>query len=365
MAEQSRLGHPRMQLAQEPRLDPRLLAVVSQYNLDRTGVLSSLSALSPGSTLDEVGASMADAGEIFENIYERLPDRLLRDRFELAVEVRPETITNSNGSHTKLQIYRPTVKGGALPCVVYCHGGGAGVSFMTANNNIHRRWCISLAAQGMIVVSVEYRNAYDKVSGFHPFPAALNDVCAAVHFVYTRRELLNTRNIVLHGDGSGAGLVLAAAIKAVREGWISRIDGIYAYSPFISNAYSWTEGRKLADLPSLIECHGYVTNVDCLAYMAHLYTPRSSDAMNPLAWPYHATQEDLAGLPPHIMAMDELSPLRSEGEAYTRKLVRAGVKAVGHVILGSVQGACLSFRQTVPEMHQDLVRHIAAFAKQV
>ncbi|KAK1079439.1 hypothetical protein LTR33_006380, partial [Friedmanniomyces endolithicus] len=53
------------------------------------------------------------------------------------------------------------------------------------------------------------------------------------------------------------------------------------------------------------------------------------------------------------------------GEAYVRKLVRAGVKAVGHVNLGSVQGACLAFRQAVPEMHEVLARSIAAFAKQV
>lgn len=238
------------------------------------------------------------------------------------------------------------------------------MSFMNANNKIHRRWCISLAAQGMVVVNVDYRNARDNAGAFHPFPAALNDVCSAVQFVYTHRETLNIRNIVLHGDGSGANLALTAVIKAKREGWVSRVDGVYAYSPFISNAYSWSEGRRLAELPSLVECHGYVSNVDYMAYMAHLYTPRSADSLNPLAWPYHASEEDLEGLPPHVLTMDELSPLRSEGEAYTRKLVRAKVRAVGHVNLGSVQSSCVGFRAAVPEMHQDLARHIAAFAKQ-
>ncbi|TKA77484.1 hypothetical protein B0A55_05366 [Friedmanniomyces simplex] len=354
-----------MELYQEPRLDSRLLAVLSALGLDRMRTPPSLATLSPSSTLDEARASLAQAEEASADMYELLPNNLPRDSWELQVENRTVRIVGSDANLIALQIYRPVVKGGALPCVVYSHGGGGGgVYFTSANDKVHRRWCISLAAQGLIVVNVDYRNARTATNGFPMFPAALNDVCFAVKFVYNHREDLNTRNIVLHGDGGGANLALAAAIKAKREGWLNRIDGVYTYSPFISNAYTGSLAAKLAELPSLIECDGYVINVHYMAYIAHSYTPLAADAAYPLAWPYHTSKEDLEGLPPHVVVMDELSPLRSEGEAYLRKLVSAGVKAVGHVNLGSVQGACLAFRQAVPEMHQDLVRNIAAFAKQ-
>ncbi|KAK0934193.1 hypothetical protein LTR29_014242 [Friedmanniomyces endolithicus] len=361
-----RLGQPSMELHQDPRLDPRLLAVLSANGADRMRTLLALTTLSPSSTLDQVRTAVSDSEKLSEDMYEQLPNTLPRDRLELQVESQVIRIVGSDANLIALHLYRPVVKGSALPCIVYCHGGsGGGISYASIDNKVQRRWCISLAAQGLIVVNVDYRIARTTTTGFPMFPAALNDVCSAVKFVYSHRDTLHTRNIVLHGDGGGGNLALATAIKAKREGWTNRIDGVYAYSPFISNAYSWSLALKLAELASLVECDGYLLNVHYMAHMAHTYTPLPEDATNPLAWPYHASKEDLEGLPPHMIVVDELSPLRSEGEAYVRKLVRAGVKAVGHVNLGSVQGACLAFRQAVPEMHEVLARNIAAFARNV
>lgn len=306
---------------------------------------------------------MADAEIGFENLYETLPNDLPNDSLELETERRVESIMGPDNNFVQLYIYRPILKGGALPCIVYCHGGG-GMVITRADNKVQGRWCTSLAAQGMMVVNVGYRNACGATSGYHPFPAGLNDVCAAVQYIHRHRADLNIRNTVLHGDGGGANLALATAIEANREGWTYKINGVYACSPQISNAYHWTESRKLTELPSLVECHGYIRNVDFMAYMAHVYTPSSWDGTNPLAWPYHASEEDLEGLPPHVLSMDELDPLRSEGENYVRKLVQAGVRAVGHVNVGMVHSAAMVFRQAVPDMHREAVRGIAAFAKQ-
>jgi acetyl esterase/lipase len=45
---------------------------------------------------------------------------------------------------------------------------------------------------------------------------------------------------------------------------------------------------------------------------------------NPLAWPYWASQEELKGLPPHVISVNELDPLFDEGISYYRKLLHAG-----------------------------------------
>ena len=55
--------------------------------------------------------------------------------------------------------------------------------------------------------------------------------------------------------------------------------------------------------------------------LAKIYDPSGANATNPLAWPYHATVEDLEGLPPHVVSVNELDPLRDEGLAYFRKLL--------------------------------------------
>ncbi len=40
-----------------------------------------------------------------------------------------------------------------------------------------------------------------------------------------------------------------------------------------------------------------------------------------MAWPLHASRDDLAGLPPHVISVNQLDPLRDEGLAYARKLL--------------------------------------------
>lgn len=99
-------------------------------------------------------------------------------------------------------------------------------------------------------------------------------------------------------------------------------------------------------------------NSDYLAYGAHTYTPNAADVADPLAWPYHARAEGLEGLIPHLIIVDELSPLRDEGLGYLRKLFHAEVRASGCVIVGSPFGAAVSFRAAAPEMHMALVGQI-------
>jgi acetyl esterase/lipase len=261
-----RLGTPRMELYQEPRLDPRLQRVLTNQGLQRMYTPASLETLSPTSSLAEVEGSLTEAARGFSSLCDSLPNDLANDNLELHVESRPETITGFDVNLIPLQIYRPVLRGGPLPCVVVCHSG-AGIGVTGADSKVHKRWCISLAVQGLIVVSVDYRDITESGDGFHRYRAGLSDVCAAIQHVHQHRDALNIRNIVLQGDGRGANLVLAAAILAKREGWIGRIDGVYATSPYISNAYNWSETRKLQELPSLVECHGYLLNVDFLVSM--------------------------------------------------------------------------------------------------
>ena len=116
-----------------------------------------------------------------------------------------------------MHIYRPRLRNAPLPCVVYLHGGT--MTILHTMNKVHERWCRSLAAMGLVVIMVDFRNAYT-AAAYHPFPAGLNDCASAAHYLHSNRDTLDIRNIILHGDGGGGNLALATALKANREGWV-------------------------------------------------------------------------------------------------------------------------------------------------
>jgi acetyl esterase len=82
-----------------------------------------------------------------------------------------------------------------------------------------------------------------------------------------------------------------------------------------------------------------------------------------LAWPLNATEEDLAGLPPHVVVVDELDPLRDEGITYQRRLTAAGVPAIGLINVGRVHCAAFTFRQALAPYYLAEVRDVVSFAR--
>jgi acetyl esterase len=69
----------------------------------------------------------------------------------------------------------------------------------------------------------------------------------------------------------------------------------------------------------------------------------------------------MKGLPPHLIITNELDPLRDEGNAYYRNLVKAGVRAVARMNMGVIHEAELFLRQTLPDMFMSSVWEVKAF----
>ena len=353
--QEGRLGDPDVELRNDPRLHPRLRAALAAVGLDGHAAPPPMDRSAPPEAIAEF-VGQAHAG--FEGLYAALPNEW-PDETPSGVTHRTETIQGVDGNDIPLHIFRPAEADGPLPGTVYIHGGG--MTILDAHNRVHRQWSEDLAASGMVVVTVGFRNAWTP-EGANPFPAGLNDCSSALDWIHEHRDDLGMTTLVLQGESGGANLVLATALKAKREGRLDRIDGVYATVPYISGGYGWDIERKLRELPSMVENEGHYLNCAMMDMLVAVYDPTGENAENPLCWPYFATEADVEGMPPHVISVNELDPLRDEGIAYFRKLQRAGVPVVGRVNLGLTHAADMSFRQAVMDAYRATIRDIRGFA---
>ena len=297
-----------MEVKDDSRINAKLLKTLETMGMDKFGLPASLAKLNENSTMDEIATLVSEFEDGVVALYENIPLELPEDKDEVKVEMNEETIKGGEGQDMKVYVYHPANQESAkLPAVIYTHGGG--MTILPTMARPHDRWCRSLAAQGMVAIMPDYRNAYTKEK-YNPYPAGLDDCVAAVKWVTANKDSLKIRNIVLTGESGGGNLACAITLRANREGWVKDIAGVYALVPYISNGYGWSEERKLKEIPSGVENHGYFLNMHANTFMAYFYTPTDEHFENPLAWPYHATLEDMKGLPPHVLEMDELDPLR-------------------------------------------------------
>ncbi len=219
------------------------------------------------------------------------------------------------------------------------------------------RWRDALAATGMVVVGVEFRNGGGK-HGVHPFPAGLDDCAAALRWVVEHRERLGIGALIVSGESGGGNLTLATVLRAKRDGLVDEIAGAYALCPYISNAWA----APVPELASLVENDGYFLEVSMMGGLAKVYDPSGEHATDPLAWPLHASRDDLVGLPPHVISVNQLDPLRDEGLAYARKLLDAGVSVVSRTVNGTCHAGDMIFAAAMPDVYQSTIRDIKGFA---
>ena len=344
-----RLGSPDLQLRDDPRADPRMVQAMASLGLDVAPEPAPVDATSPiDAILDYATEAEAGFGGAFGSLFSDLPP-------VEGVTSRTEVIEGVDGNALTLYVHRPATPDGPLPCIVHTHGGG--MVMLTAADQNFVRWRDELAASGLIVIGVEFRNGAG-VLGNHPFPAGLNDCASGVRWAYGHREQLGISTIVVSGESGGGNLSAAVALKAKAEGWLAELDGVYSQCPYISNA--WAE--KSPDLPSLYENDDYFLNVGMMGAIARAYDPEGTNADNPLAWPLLAERADLAGLPPHVISVNELDPLRDEGLRYAQKLLGAGVAVVSRTVNGTCHAGDMMFRGAMPDVYAATVRDIRGFA---
>lgn len=208
-----------------------------------------------------------------------------------------------------LRLYRPlgAAASAVLPVLVYYHGGGWTIGDLDTHDTLCRELC---NGSGCAVVAVDYRMGPE-----HRFPAAVDDVLAAMRWV--RREAaalgVDPARLAVGGDSAGGNLAAVVAIAARDAG-----DLPIAYQLLI---YPATDMRRVH--PSHVSNgQGYVLTSDTIGYFHDHYIV---DAAQDLDWRASPLlREDLAGLPPALLLTAGYDPLRDEGLDYARALTAAG-----------------------------------------
>lgn len=343
-----KLGDSSRTILNDPRTDPRIVEVLKAFG----NLGGDIEIPGPDATFDEHLAYCAafeeSAAQAHPITAAAMPDYPSVDSWE-------EVITGVDGNEIKLYIHEPRNGSNPRRCILHSHGGG--MAIMTAADPGFIRWRNDMAAAGLVVVGVEFRNAAASL-GNHPFPAGLNDCAAALKWTYTNKQKLNIDKIILSGESGGGNLAIANALKAKQEGWLDHVDGVYAMCPYISGVYD----NPPADLISLQENDGYTLSCQVMVPLVRAYDPNNEFSTDPLAWPYQAGAPELTGLPPFIVSVNELDPLRDEGLAFAQKLKAAGNSAVARTVNGTQHAGDVSLPDVIPDIYQETLRSLVGFA---
>lgn len=337
-------------LAEDPRIDPRLKAVFGSLGvLTATGDVASredMLAAANSESGKRQAAAMAAMLESFDN--ETIaPSAGLRVSTERVVSA-------PDGNTINIQFIRPD-NTARVPCVYYIHGGG--MTIMSCYSGNYRAWGKIIAAHGVAVAMVDFRNALvaSSVPEVAPFPAGLNDCVSGLKWVHANSAALNIdpTRIIVAGESGGGNLTLATGLKLKRDGNLGLIKGLYALCPYISGEW------PLPQYPSSIENNGILidlhNNRGAMGYGIEAFRDR-----NPLAWPAFATAEDIAGFPPTVISVNECDPLRDEGIGFYRLLMRNGVRASCRQVMGTIHGTEI-FPTCCPEISRATASDIANF----
>ncbi len=344
-----KLGDPDMVLATDPRADPRLIAAMAPIGLDQAPPDAGVTIDSPTDVLVEYGLAAEEGFDALAGIFGAEAPPIGN------VERETVVIKGQDNNDITLYVHRPTDIDGPVPCVLHTHGGG--MVIMEASNLGYIRWRDELASTGMLVVGVEFRNGGGK-QGPHPFPAGQNDCVSALQWILDERDNLNYSKLVISGESGGGNLAITTTMRAMQAGIGDQVDGVYAQCPYISGLYA----SKDPALPSLYENDDYFLSCSMMGALVRMYSPDGSADTDPLAWPYHATTESLAGFPPTVISVNELDPLRDEGLAFFRKLLAAGVNATSRTVNGTSHAADCIFRDALPDVYMNTIRDIHLFA---
>lgn len=227
-----------------------------------------------------------------------------------AMKVSKKDMSYETGGGTQpVRIYTPEGASGALPIVVYYHGGG----WVIANLDTYEASAMALAKKvNAVVVSVEYRHAPE-----NKFPAAHQDAFAAYKWALANAGQIggDPAKVAVAGESAGGNLAANVAIMA-RDGKVQAPLHMLLVYP--------VAGTDLTTPSYVANQNAMPLSKAAIGWFVDKTLAKPEDAKSPML--NLTTIADLKGLPPATIVNAEIDPLFSDGEMLTEKLKAAGVK---------------------------------------
>jgi acetyl esterase len=169
----------------------------------------------------------------------------------------------------RLDVFMPEHSDGPHPIVLYVHGGG----FRILSKDTHFGMAMQFAKRGYLVFNINYRLAPQ-----NPFPAAIEDACAAYRWVVDNAESFDgdLNRLVLAGESAGGNLVSGLTIASCYEreepwaqqvfdtGITPRVTAAACGMLQVSNIERYTEQERVSWFVA-----------DRLEEVAHAYLPQA------------------------------------------------------------------------------------------
>jgi acetyl esterase len=263
-----------------------------------------------------IDALTAQGGEPLYKLSYAAARKLLEDLqaapvAKLPADVEEKILPVGPTGEVAVRIYRPQGAKKTLPVVMYFHGGG----WVLGSKNTHDRLLRDLTnATNAAFVFVSYTPSPEG-----QFPVPIEQAYAATAYIAEHgKELsLDVTRLAVAGDSVGGNMAAAVTLLA-KERKTPEILYQVLFYPVTDAGMDTASYQQFADGPWLTR--------PAMAWFWDTYAPNPSDRKKITASPLQATSEQLAGLPPALIIVDENDVLRDEGEAYARKLIAAGVE---------------------------------------
>ncbi|NRA98058.1 MAG: esterase, partial [Planctomycetes bacterium] len=154
-------------LAEDPRIDPRIKNLMGMMP-----AAAQSDAENREQILAEANTPEAQQARQVLDMFMSAADNedvAPSDGLDISVQ---EFTSQPDGNTIKVQLIRPTTPG-PHPCVYYIHGGG--MMIMSCFDGIYKAWGRIIAAQGVAVAMVDFRNCMlpSSAEEVAPYPARL------------------------------------------------------------------------------------------------------------------------------------------------------------------------------------------------
>ena len=259
--------------------------------------------------------SYADARKVLEDV------QASASVTKLPADVEDKILPVGPTGQTSVTIYRPKGARGTLPVVMYYHGGG----WVLGSKNTHDRLVRDLVNRtNAAFVFVNYTPSPEA-----QFPIPIEQGFAALKYVAEHGDELDldTTRLAIAGDSVGGNMAaVVAQLAKERKGPTIRYQVLFY--PVTDGSMSQNSYKEFADGPWLTAA--------AAKYFFDAYAPNKADRKTTMVSPLAATTDQLKGLPPALIIVDENDILRDEGEEYARKLLQAGVKTTAIRVLATI-----------------------------